>query len=355
MPLLSLPVFLLALTLPGISQAGDPGTVHQFVKGHDHVRGVPAGGARIGGDTVADAFVIPAIPFTDEGNTCGFNDDYDEVCPYSGSTSPDVVYAFTPGTHMALGINLCTGSQYDTKVYVYQDQVTPGSPYLCNDDYCSNPYTPYASEIPIAEFPPGHTYYIVIDGYGGDCGLFTLEVYEWCIPVIDCPPDALLEEEPDCHDEYVDDFNGGCNSEPAVFSVLEGTLDGSAFDVCGTSGTFACGGSSCRDTDWYELNVCETSTITFECLADFPLRIFVIHGTGGCNDPAILADDTASPFEMATLSQTLDIGVYWFWVGPDQFTDVPCGAEYVFTITGYVNCVVPTKMSSWGYLKSIYR
>jgi len=45
-----------------------------------------------GGDTFDDAIQITVIPDTLIGTTEGFNDDYDEVCPFSGSTSPDVVY-----------------------------------------------------------------------------------------------------------------------------------------------------------------------------------------------------------------------------------------------------------------------
>ena len=46
------------------------------------------------GDTFANAFNLPGIPCTVTGTTVGYNNDYDEVCPYSGSTSPDVVYDY---------------------------------------------------------------------------------------------------------------------------------------------------------------------------------------------------------------------------------------------------------------------
>ena len=51
---------------------------------------------RQGGDTIADATVIPSLPYYDTGTTVGYTDDYDFVCPYEGLISPDVVYAFTP-------------------------------------------------------------------------------------------------------------------------------------------------------------------------------------------------------------------------------------------------------------------
>ena len=46
---------------------------------------------RQGGEDIASAFYVSSLPFNDTGTTTGYNDDYDEVCPYSGSTSPDVV------------------------------------------------------------------------------------------------------------------------------------------------------------------------------------------------------------------------------------------------------------------------
>src|SRR5512142_2022952 len=46
-----------------------------------------------GGDTFGDAYVIPSIPFEDNGTTTGFNDDYTDPC---GGTmyGPDVVYSY---------------------------------------------------------------------------------------------------------------------------------------------------------------------------------------------------------------------------------------------------------------------
>ena len=63
------------------------------------------------------------ILWDDVGNTCGFYHDYDEVCPFSGSLSPDVVYAYTPGGNEEITISLCD-SYYDTKVYVYENSAS---------------------------------------------------------------------------------------------------------------------------------------------------------------------------------------------------------------------------------------
>ena len=61
-----------------------------------NVDGIPNPQPNVGGDTIGSAVAIPALPYNDGGNTCSFNNDYDEVCPYTGSLSPDVVYSYSP-------------------------------------------------------------------------------------------------------------------------------------------------------------------------------------------------------------------------------------------------------------------
>jgi uncharacterized repeat protein (TIGR01451 family) len=142
-----------------------------------------------GGDTCATATVIPSLPFTADGTTSGYTNDYDEVCPYSGSTSPDVVYAFTPASNMAIDITLCVGTtNFDTKVYVYEGSCPGSGNIACNDDECTAPIygSPYNSALSSVALTGGQTYYIVVDGYGGDFGPYTIEVTEWQPP----PPPA---------------------------------------------------------------------------------------------------------------------------------------------------------------------
>ena len=76
----------------------------------------PIGGGQGGGDSIEDPFIVTGLPFEDFGTTSGFNDDYDEECPYTGSTSSDVVYLWsaTPGDYH---LDICD-SNYDTKLYI---------------------------------------------------------------------------------------------------------------------------------------------------------------------------------------------------------------------------------------------
>jgi len=125
-----------------------------------------------GGDIIEEATVIGMLPYTAFGTTAGYYDDYDEVCPYS-SFSPDVAYSYTPFSDEVIDISLChPGTDYDTKLYVYENYWDPGYPYACVDDACPG----YVSEIIDLYVYGGNTYYIVIDGYGGEFGDYELAV-----------------------------------------------------------------------------------------------------------------------------------------------------------------------------------
>jgi hypothetical protein len=143
-----------------------------------------------------------------------------------------------------------------------------------------------------------------------------------------CDPDATPEGEPTCGPDYVDTYNGGCNSSPAVFSPIT-----CGETVCGESGTYLYYGSSYRDTDWYAFELFQDATVTWEVTAEFDLLIFLIDGgSGNCMDYAILTYTTANDCDVASITYSCDPGLYWVWVGPSVFTGVPCGAEYEGTL-----------------------
>ena len=137
---------------------------------------------RQGGDTDVDATVIDALPYLMMGTTVGYTDDYDEECPYTGSTSPDVVYSFTSTVDTAITVNTCgEGSLYDTKLYVYEGAMgtlatTLTGDVACNDDFCQNSVQNWLSLIEGVVINANTTYYIVVDGYGGESGDYELSV-----------------------------------------------------------------------------------------------------------------------------------------------------------------------------------
>ena len=59
---------------------------------------------------------ITSLPFTDTGDTSDNSDEFDAVCPYSGSTSADVFYEMS-GDLGEITVTLCD-SLYDCKTYI---------------------------------------------------------------------------------------------------------------------------------------------------------------------------------------------------------------------------------------------
>lgn len=311
--------------------------------------GAPTYEGRLEGETIETAYVVPLLPFYTSGNTCPFLDDYDEICPYWGSTAPDVVYRYDAIMSCALEIDLCY-SGYDTKLYVYENTHTPGSPLACNDDAGCG-MTGFQSRVFIPEIVAGSSYYIVVDGYGDACGNYELYIQDYH-PCVGCPSDALIEDEPGCIDPENDTDNGGCNSDPPVFDILDPSDE--TIEICGTSGTYYQSGSQFRDTDWYQIDLASETAITFSCVATFDLTIGFVDGREGCSVPSFYTYASTWACGVATLTETLPTGTWWLWVGPTSFANVPCGAPYLAEVEGYSN-PTPVRSVSWGAIKALHR
>jgi len=164
----------------------------------------------------------------------------------------------------------------------------------------------------------------------------------------ECPDDGIPEGEP-CGGVSSD----GCNTTlPGAFVPIA-----CGQTICGTA--WADGGL--RDTDWFELTLATTTTVTFTGTAAFPLRLGILN-TGGVPDCALatafLKTTTALPGATATLNATLAPGTWWLWVGPSIFDGHPCGSgtnDYVVTLRSGVASVpsdflgTPTTLSGRGY------
>jgi hypothetical protein len=344
---------LLILACTTSALAGDLGNQSTFQKpfkspkSHSHILQNPAFD-REGGETIEDAVPILELPFADTGATCDNINDYDVQCPFYGSPSPDVVYSITPAVDQGISIDLCY-SLFDTKVYVFDQDLQL---MACNDDfYTGPPCGQFVSFIPEVLLNGGETYYIIIDGYGGDCGEYTLEVNELLICGVECPPEGVPEGEPDLQDGYVDTFNGGCNSDPAVFQSLPVRPDGCG-DLCGISGWYLDGAISSRDTDWFEaIGTGEVMAITLE--ADLAIQLYVIRPD--CDNLVSLAEGQAPSLEPVEVLLPTEAGqLYWIWVGPQEYTGWGNEFDYVLTVCGLEGTVSSDRIS-WDAVKTLYR
>jgi hypothetical protein len=315
---------------------------------------------REGGETVEDAVFISTLPYTDTGATCDNEDDYDYPCPYYNPGAPDVVYGYVPAVDEYLTIDLC-GSEYDTRLWLVDaDLVLVG----CNDDYypAGDPCGDYVSKIEDLLIYAGATYYIIIDGYSGDCGAYTMEVTAepWVPCVLECPAGAVLEGEPPIVDGYVDDFNAGCGDHepPMSFSELWGT-GGSSLVYCAVSGWYDDG---YRDTDWMTAVIDADGNGSLEVAAEAEQGLYVFElGPQDCEYVAVVDLIQVDPCEdipVLTIQGTPG-DLVWLWAGPDDFFP-PAGFvghefDYILTISGIEDAVIATEAASWSGVKALYR
>jgi len=333
------------------------------VKTNGHVLQNPGTpGLRQGGDDIASATVITTMPFSDAGTTNGYIDDYDEACPYTGSTSPDVVYSYSPAGYEEVTVDLCYSS-YDTKVYVYADGWTPGTPVACNDDYWfDDPCYTYSSLVEVV-MEPGHTYYIVVDGYGGDYGDYVIDFtsvpYEPCIEIT-CHPDAQPEGEPPLVADYEDNYNGGCNASPEIFQAANWIdLDSGCMHMAGVSGWYPYLGSDYRDTDWFEI-IADGDQVTVKIETDNDMtltRCMMTTANPACTgyDYSFQTSEIEGCEEWEWTVATTAGAHYWVFVAPAEWISGPLEFNYCLEICGITYDVVPTEAASWGTVKSMYR
>jgi len=181
---------------------------------------------------------------------------------------------------------------------------------------------------------PAGTYFVFVgpDVFTGvPCGskYRAMLTVDPCCPV-NCLPGDIAEGEPDCANGYIDTYNGGCNSNPNVFSNIECNDT-----ICGRYGTFLnSGGGNTRDTDWYRFTITQADTITWTVTGQASTAAFLLTGT--C-PTAALGSATAAPCQPATVTVNLPAGTYYAFAATSVFNGVPCGSKYRAELTG-INC-----------------
>jgi len=331
-------VFALTLALVGSAMAFDLGNERPAKPEINAPINVP-NPDRQGGDTILDAVVVELPVVDGSGTTVGYTDDYDEVCPYSGSTSPDVVYSFVAPEDGLIEVDLL-GSDYDTKVYVYDaDLMLLG----CNDDFHPG-FVSYLPDVPVMA---GGTYYIIVDGYGGDAGNYVINANYQVPCVVECPAGAELEGEPALVDGYQDEYNGGCNS--VEFGAPFGQITQGVF--CGVAGWYLDNaGGELRDTDWFEVVI--PAEGFFEVVADAEQPTFMFElGPQDCDNVGVLQNVGFGGCAEATMTITGTAGsTIWFWVGPQAFTG-PVN-EYNYVLLS--NLTTPVENHSFSDVKALF-
>jgi hypothetical protein len=281
---------------------------------------------RSSGDTILDATPIGGLPFVSTGNTAGYENNYDEPTPWS-SNSPDLVFEYTPQTNENVNIQLCN-SNYDTRVFVYDNSVNLDV-VASDDDGC--PGTTFRSRISDLSLTAGVSYYIVVDGYGGESGKFEIEIDRCDTPCeVDCAG-AIDEGEGYYPGQdppvYNDSYNGGCNYDPAPFSVIN-----CGDEICGTVFNYyhADENSDYRDLDWYEFILTEETTVVFDLFTCSPNDLWIIIADN-CGDLNLL-ENAVGTGSLQT-SATLQAGSYMFIVTTYSWDGLP-ETEYNIHMSG---------------------
>jgi len=125
-----------------------------------------------GGEDISTATVIASLPYTANGTTVGYADNYQ--CA-DLTTAPDVVYSYTPAGGQIVNIQTCN-SDYMTKLIVYQ---TDASTMIDCNQYTDSCLPDLRAGIYGLTLAGGVTYYIVVDGYNGLSGNYELVVEAW--------------------------------------------------------------------------------------------------------------------------------------------------------------------------------
>ena len=352
---LSLSLLTLIIASAAIADPADPIPCRERQAKVDAPTRVNVAYGRQGGDTIADATPIPSLPFADSGATCGAADDYAADC-VSDRGAPDVVYSFVPSTAMSITIDLC-GSAYDTGLYVYDASLNV---IACNDDVCGA-----QSRLRNLEVHRGETYYFIVDGYGDDCGTYTLTVAEYVPCTLVCPPGSALEGEPPLEINYEDYYNDGCcGGHGEVFQNLWGLANGTR-TFCARTGWFTYSGSSFRDTDWFVATFGPTGVI--EVTGDAEYETYLFELGGDCSSGVTVVQlATLGQCTEGSLTVTGEPGsTVWLWTGPTVF-EPENGSSlleygYVLRFTGMASSGLTgvgdgpvVEPSTWSEVKSLY-
>src|SRR2546425_104635 len=121
--------------------------------------------------------VLPAQGGTFGGATSGTS-ALAGSCGSSG-TAPEQVFQWTPTASGTATIQTCgAGTTFDTVLYMRSGACANGPEMAagCNDDACTNATGMYRASRLTPSVAAGQTYFIVVDGYGGAQGIFSLAI-----------------------------------------------------------------------------------------------------------------------------------------------------------------------------------
>src|SRR5213593_2952842 len=292
-----------------VGAGGHPRACHRSVLGRCKREGVAA----CQGEALAPALagscssptVLPAQGGTFGGTTSGTS-ALAGSCGSSG-TAPEQVFQWTPTVSGTATVQTCgAATTFDTVLYMRSGACASGPEVAagCNDDACLNATGLIRASRLTPTVTAGQTYFIVVDGYGGAQGTFSLTV----TPPAPTTTTTTLPG------------GGGCSS-PMVLPASGGTFSGA------TSGTSAlvgsCGSSGTSPERVYQWTPAVSGTATIQtCGAGttFDTVLYLRSGAcasgsevaAGCNDDACA--NATGLYRASRLTPTVTAGQTYYIV-----------------------------------------
>ena len=234
------------------------------------------------------------------------------------STAPERVFRWTPAVSGVATIATCgAGTTFDTVLYVRNGSCTTGTPVACNDDACANATGQNRASRITATVTAGQTYFIVVDGYGGKSGNFTLSVTPPATPGTTTTTSTSTTTSTTL-------ASGTC-SAPVALPGAGGTFTGTTAGASGVTGS--CGNSGASPERVFVWTPVTSGVATIEtCSATattFDTVLYLRGGTCaggqvGCNDDVSGCATTTSAGRGSRLTPT-----------------VTAGQPYVIVVDGY--------------------
>jgi hypothetical protein len=279
------------------------------------------------GSDACPAVTIPAvIPFVDSGTTLGAVNNFNPITPCGTTYAPDKIYRFVPAHSGQFNINTF-GSAFDTQLYVNTGGPCPGNTQVdCNDDFggSQSQVTPTLTA--------NQTYYIIVDGFQGYSGNFTLYVSDVCLIGNGSQVQQECAESVGDPSHAMFDCDGGCSNLDyggwAQFQSINlcQWVHGSAFTYTGPYNF------TTRDIDSYRFTLTEPCSLLVSIAPGFSANI-TIAGSNGCPETPLWSMlDISSCSGNTYLTPCFPAGTYSFTVSPNFYGGMTTPRAYLFEI-----------------------
>src|SRR5439155_1428863 len=238
-------------------------------------------------------------------------------CGSSGG-SPEQVFQWTPAVSGTATIQTCgAGTNFDTVLYVRRGICASGPEVGCNDDACANATGLIRASRIMPAVTAGQTYFIVVDGYAGAQGTFSLTVTPPAGSTTTTVPPTTTT--PSTTTTTTTTLAGAC-AHLTVIPAQGGTFSGSTSGTSSLAGSCGNSGSSPEQVFQWTPALSGTATIqTCGAGTNFDTVLYVRSPsctgseiTNGCNDDA--CTNSAGLFRASKLTPAVAAGTTYFIV-----------------------------------------